>query len=65
MFYETETINLKDENTRELDFTLMQGARAETDILDPKAGKVIVKKGKKITKLSIKKFNEAKIKALP
>jgi DNA-directed RNA polymerase subunit beta len=66
MFYETETINLKDgAYTRELDFTLMQGARAEADILDPKAGKVIVKKGKKITKLSIKKFNEAKIKALP
>jgi hypothetical protein len=40
MFYEKETIHLKDgAYTRELDFTLMQGARAEADILDPKAGK--------------------------
>jgi DNA-directed RNA polymerase subunit beta len=45
-----------------LDFELMQGARAEADILDPKSGKAIVKKGKKITKLSVKKLNEAKLK---
>jgi DNA-directed RNA polymerase subunit beta len=51
--------------TRELDFELMQGARAEADILDPKSGKAIVKKGKKITKFHVKKFNEAKFKTLP
>jgi DNA-directed RNA polymerase subunit beta len=66
LFYEKETIHL-DENKyeRELDFALMQGARSEDDILDPKTGKSIIKKGKKITKISIKKMNEAGITKLP
>lgn len=66
MFYEKETIHLNEKKyERELDFELMQGARAEDDILDPKTGKPLVKKGKKITKVSIKKMNEAGLKRLP
>ena len=66
LFYESETIHLgEDSYERELDFSLMQGARAEEDILDSRSGKVIVKKGKKVTKVSIKKMNEAGIKKLP
>jgi DNA-directed RNA polymerase subunit beta len=66
LFYEKETIHL-DENKyeRELKFELMQGARSEDDVLDPKTGKSIIKKGKKITKISIKKMNEAGITKLP
>jgi DNA-directed RNA polymerase subunit beta len=66
LFYEKETLHLSEKKfERELNLELLQGARAEDDILDPKSGKVIVKKGKKITKVSIKKMTEAKIKKLP
>ncbi|MEX0798074.1 MAG: DNA-directed RNA polymerase subunit beta [Bacteriovoracaceae bacterium] len=66
LFYEKETLHLSQKKfERELDFSLMQGARAEEDILDPKSGKPIVKKGKKITKVHVKKLNEAKVKKLP
>ena len=65
LFYEPETIHLNEKNfERELDFNLMLGARAEDDILG-KDGKPIVKKGKKVTKLSLKKMNEDGIKKLP
>ena len=64
-FYETETLYLKDGAfERELDFNLLLGARAEDDILDKK-GKVIVKKQKKFTKLSVKKLAESGLKKLP
>ncbi len=51
--------------TRELDVSLLLGSRAEDDILDPKSGDVIVKAGKKITKVSVKKLAEAKISKFP
>jgi len=66
LFYKTETLHLSEKKfERELDFELMKGARADEDILDPKSGKPIVKKGKKITKFHIKKFEEAGLKKLP
>ncbi|MBT6325040.1 MAG: DNA-directed RNA polymerase subunit beta [Bdellovibrionales bacterium] len=67
MFYSMEKVSLsaKGDFTRELDFSLMIGTRSFNDILDPKTGKVIIKKGKKITKMSVKKLNEAKITKLP
>ena len=37
----------------------MIGSRANSDILDPKSGKVIVQKGKKLTKGSVRKLTEA------
>ncbi|MFZ4712771.1 MAG: DNA-directed RNA polymerase subunit beta [Bacteriovoracaceae bacterium] len=65
-FYEIETIHMKKGKfDRELDFNLLQGARAEEDILDPKSGEALVKKGKKITKASIKKLIDSGIKKLP
>ena len=65
LFYEKEILHLSEKKfERELDFALMQGSRADEDILD-KSGKPIVKKGKKITKVHVKKLNEAKIKTLP
>jgi DNA-directed RNA polymerase subunit beta len=66
LFYEKETLHLAENKyERELDFALLQGSRADEDILDPKSGKPIVKKGKKITKVSIKKLNESGLKTLP
>ena len=66
LFYESETIHLNEDNyERELDLSLMQGSRAEEDILDPKSGKALVKKGKKVTKVSVKKMQEAGITKLP
>jgi len=66
-FYEMETITFHkgDSYTRKLDFNLMVGTRAMADILEPKTGKVIVKKGKKYTKAQTKKMEEAGIKELP
>ena len=39
--------------------------RATIDILHPKTGEVIIKKGKKFTKPAIQKMNESNIKDLP
>lgn len=66
LFYVKETLHLEENNyQRELDFSLLQGSRADDDILDPKSGKPIVKRGKKITKVSIKKLAESGLKTLP
>jgi DNA-directed RNA polymerase subunit beta len=65
LFYEREILHVSEKKyERELDFNLLQGARAEEDILD-KAGKVIVKQGKKITKVSIKNLQDSGLKKLP
>jgi DNA-directed RNA polymerase subunit beta len=65
LFYEKETIHLgKDKYERELDFNLLIGSRADEEITDKK-GKVVVKKGKKITKLAVKKLTESGLKKLP
>ncbi|MBC96497.1 MAG: DNA-directed RNA polymerase subunit beta [Halobacteriovoraceae bacterium] len=66
MFYEKEMIHFgKDGNfTRELDINLLNGTRATQDILDPSSGKQLVRKGKKFTKASIRKLNDAGISKL-
>jgi DNA-directed RNA polymerase subunit beta len=66
-FYKMETlvVGKNGEYSRELDFNLLNGTRAFSDILDPKSGDVIVKKGKKFTKASIKKMEEVGLKSLP
>jgi DNA-directed RNA polymerase subunit beta len=65
LFYEKETLHLSEKKyERELDFNLLQGARADEDILD-KSGKVVVKQGKKITKVSIKNLQDSGLKKLP
>ncbi len=66
LFYEKEIIHLNKKNKflRELDFNLLVGARATTDILDPKNGQVLIQKGKKFTKMSVKKIQDSGLKAL-
>ena len=67
LFYNKETIKLsKDGNhTRSVDFALLAGTRSTTDILDPSSGKVLIKKGKKFTKVSIEKLKSAGVDSLP
>lgn len=65
-FYQMETISFNKDGSyaRKLDFNLLVGTRANADVLD-KSGSVIVKKGKKYTKASIKKMEDSKIAELP
>ena len=62
LFYEHETIvlNKNGDYKRRLSLDLLNGTRANADILDSE-GKSIVRKGKKFTKGSIKKMEEAGI----
>jgi len=65
-FYNTEAMLLKDHGKfeRDVDFNLLAGIRAEEDILNPRTGKVLVKKNRKFTKATIEKLREEKIKTL-
>ena len=65
-FYPLEKINLSEKGySRELDYELLTGARVDEDILHPKTGEAIIKKGKKITKPAVKKLQESGLKSLP
>ena len=65
-FYKTENIILADGGKfeREVDFDLLAGIRAEEDIVNPRTGKVLVKRNRKFTKAVIEKLKEEKIKTL-
>jgi len=67
VFYQMETISFNKDGSfaRKLDYNLMVGTRAASDIIDPKSGAAIVKKGKKYTKASVKKMEDSKISELP
>ncbi|MBF0316174.1 MAG: DNA-directed RNA polymerase subunit beta [Oligoflexia bacterium] len=66
-FYKTERLHFSSSDIfeRELDFTLLIGSRATSDIVDPKDGLPIIKKGKKFTKLTLRKISESGITRLP
>jgi DNA-directed RNA polymerase subunit beta len=66
MFYEKEVIKFNKDGSfiRELDLTLLIGTRSVTDILHPKTKDPIVRKGKKFTKVSVRKVVEAGVKEL-
>ena len=64
-FYNIETVHVTSKKIeRELDFDWIVGTRAYNDILDPKNGSVLIKQGKKYTKVSVKKMKEAGLKRL-
>ena len=66
MFYNKETITLdKNGNIKEAWTLIYSLNKSATDIIDEKTGKVVVKKGKKFTKLSVEKLNNAGITSLP
>lgn len=66
-YYSTETIYLSGEDgiEKSIDFDLLPGQRATSDIRDPKTGEVILKKNRKFTRGAIKKFEAASITRLP
>ena len=65
-FYPLETLHLSEKSyERELDFDLLTGARVEDDIVHPKTGEAIIKKGKKITKAAVQKLKQSGMKTLP
>ncbi len=50
---------------RAIDMDLLTGQRAAADIIDPKDGSVVVKKGRKFTKIQVKRMKAAGIDRLP
>ena len=66
MFYHNEVLRFSKDGAieRVLDFRLLQGVRVVNDVVDHK-GKILVKKGKKFTKVIIKNMQEAKLEGLP
>ena len=64
-FYKTESYAFEKEGIcRKLDFDLLVGQRADTDIVVPKTGEVLVKKNRKFTKVVVEKIKKAGIKKL-
>ena len=65
-FYQSERVYLKDDGvTKSLDEDFMVGARSPVDITDPKSGKVLVKKGRKLGNKLIQQLKESAITEIP
>ncbi len=65
-FYPVEHVRRDgDSLMRTFHLQYMQGQTATADIVDPKSGEVIVKKGRKVRKLSVRKISDAGIEELP
>ncbi|MEJ2364284.1 MAG: DNA-directed RNA polymerase subunit beta [Deltaproteobacteria bacterium] len=61
-FYQSERVYLKDDGVaKPLDESFMLGARAPLDITDPKSGKVLAKKGRKLGTKLIQQLKESAI----
>lgn len=65
-FYPTETIYFEQDGIKKsVDPEILSFQRSSTDILDPKTGDIIVKRGRKFVKNLIEKLNQAKIDKIP
>ena len=65
-FYQSERVYLKDDGvTKSLDEDFMVGTRSPVDITDPKSGKVLVKKGRKLGNKLIQQLKESAITEIP
>ncbi len=65
-YYDKESIFVEGESiSRAIDYDLLGGQRAATDILNPETGDVLVRKGRKFTKGAIKKMRAADLKRIP
>jgi DNA-directed RNA polymerase subunit beta len=65
-FYDRETIILKDgQFHRKVNLELLRGQRASTDIIDPKSGRILVKRNRKIGLAVIKQLQSAGVEMLP
>ncbi len=58
-FYKKETIRIRDGKfEKRLDFDLLRGQRASSDIVDPASGKVFVKKNRRVTVGAIRQMQQ-------
>jgi DNA-directed RNA polymerase subunit beta len=65
-FYPTETVYLgHDGLTKSVDPDILSYQRSSADIVDPKTGEVIVKKGRKFVRNLIDRLRQAKIERIP
>ena len=69
-FYSKETVFIDKEGGeakiwRGIDYDLLTGQRAASDIIDPETSEVLVKKGRKISRAHIKRMKGSGIKRLP
>ncbi|MCB9749942.1 MAG: DNA-directed RNA polymerase subunit beta [Myxococcales bacterium] len=66
-FYDKEVIQIDEDGRlyRVIDFDLLTGQRASSDIRNPESSEVLVKKGRKFTKVSIRRMKKAGITRLP
>ena len=65
-FYDRETIILKDgQFSRKVNLELLRGQRASADIIDPRTGKPLVKRNRKIGLNHIKQLQAAGVETLP
>ncbi len=65
-YYQTETIFLEgDQIFKQIDRELILNQKASFDIIDPETGEVLVKEGRKITRATIRKFQQAGIDRIP
>ena len=64
MYYNVETVYIEKDGcySRSVDTETLTGQRATSDIVDPKTGEVVVKKGRRVTKAIIKQIQDLKIK---
>jgi DNA-directed RNA polymerase subunit beta len=61
-FYKRETIRIKDGKfEKHIDYDLLKGQKASSDIVDPKSGEVYCKRGRRITPGAIRKMQQAKL----
>jgi DNA-directed RNA polymerase subunit beta len=61
-FYKKEDIRIKEGKfERSLDYELLRGQRALSDLIDPETGKVIVKRGRRISVGAIRQMQQAGI----
>jgi DNA-directed RNA polymerase subunit beta len=59
-FYQRESIRVSDgQFEKKLNFDLLRGQRATTDIIDPKSGKVFVKRNRRISVGAIRQMQDA------
>ena len=65
-YYDRETLLLQDgQFTRKINLDLLRGQRASSDIIDPKSGKILVKRNRKIGLAVIKQLQVAGVEVLP
>ncbi|MCA2959786.1 MAG: DNA-directed RNA polymerase subunit beta [Silvanigrellales bacterium] len=65
-FYDRETIILRDGVfSRKVNMELLRGQRASHDIIDPKSGKILVKRNRKIGLAVIKQLQASGVETLP